>query len=419
MPRILLRAHKDPFQVATAREVYRDNLIGDNVGNLLFSNASYKLLQTRGTTVEVGRLKGGPEEAARLNERVDHVVIPLANAFRLSYTDALDRMSATIEALKVPVTVLGVGAQMRLDGRPERLGGMRESVTRFMRAVLDRSPSVGVRGEFTHDYLTGLGFSDVETIGCPSLFLGGPGLTVEKRVADLTADSRISMNLSPYVPGLGPIVEAHTKRYPRLRYAAQHRDALGMLLDPAHTPKSHATDQEVLPTHAAHPLVAGRRTSFFVEPQPWIDYLRGFDFSFGTRIHGNIAALLAGTPATVLAHDSRTLELVRFYDIPHRMMSEVTATTDAAELYAEADYTAFNANHAARFALFADFLGAHGLNHVFQPGEDPTRFDRRIAATRFPGEVDGRGLSARRSPVELLRRLPGRRPTRMPQTASA
>jgi hypothetical protein len=387
MTRILLRAHKDPFRVASARTTYRRNLIGENVGNLLFSSASYKLLQTEGTEVEVGGLHGGRAEAKRINAQTDHVVIPLANAFRPSYASSLDRMSETIEALRVPVTVLGVGAQLRLDGKVERLDSMKESVSRFVRAVLERSPSIGVRGEFTETYLRGLGFKDVEVIGCPSVFLRGPDLRVEKRVAALTTESRVSLNLSPYVPGLGPIVERHTQRYPNLRYAAQHHDALGMLLSTKHRSRTHSTDQSVLPTHHAHPLVRDGRTSFFVDPEPWMRYLAGFDFSFGTRIHGNIAALLAGTPAMVVAHDSRTLELARYYDIPHRTTKQVGPDTDAAELYAATDLTAFNEGIGERFDRFTAYLGAHGLHHVYEPGQDPTRFDRRVASVRWPGDV--------------------------------
>ena len=418
MARILLRAHKDPFRVVSPRRVFRHNLIGDNVGNLLFSSASYKLLQTSGTEVVTSKLKGGREEAARLNGEVDHVVIPLANAFRLSYAETLDRMTDLIEGLTVPVTVLGVGAQLRLDGEVERLDGMRDHVSRFMRAVLDRSPSIGVRGEYTEKYLKGLGFSDVDVIGCPSLFMQGPGLRIEKRVRTLTAKSAISLNLSPYVPKLGPIVEHHTAAYPRLRYAAQHRDALGMLLDPDFRSKEFKTDQAVLPTHRGHPLVAEGRTSFFVDPAPWIQYLSKFDYSFGTRIHGNIAALLGRTPATVLAHDSRTLELARYHDIPHRTVDALPPTIDAAELYAEADFTAFNREQAARFERFGDFVHAHGLHHVYEAGEDPKAFDRRMAKTRFPGDVGGEGAATGLpAAVSRLRRFP--RLTRRPQSAVA
>ena len=96
---------------------------------------------------------------------------------------------------------------------------------------------------------------------------------------------------------------------------------------------------------------------------------------------------MAGTPAVVLAHDSRTLELARYFDIPHRLIGEVPADVDAADLYAEADFTAFNAGHAARFATFTDFLSRHGLEHAFGAGETDPSFETRSAATDYPPAV--------------------------------
>ncbi|MDQ1530197.1 MAG: hypothetical protein QOE37_302, partial [Microbacteriaceae bacterium] len=188
----------------------------------------------------------------------------------------------------------------------------------------------------------------------------------------------------------------------------QNKEALGMLLAPRRY-ASVPPELAALPVHSRHPLVAGRRTRFFVDAQPWLDHLATFDFSFGTRIHGNIAGLAAGIPSYVLAHDSRTLELARYFDIPHRTMDRVDATTDAADLYAEADYSAFNHGHRERFERFTGFLGAHGLGHVFEAGEDPTAFDRQLAALRFPDAVRTRrsllpgGLGLRRLPVPVRR----------------
>ena len=92
------------------------------------------------------------------------------------------------------------------------------------------------------------------------------------------------------------------------------------------TPLASGTPDSLLPVHPSHPFFREDRTRFYVDPWPWIDDLRDFDFSFGTRIHGTIAALLAGTPAVVLAHDSRTLELARYFDIPHRLMRDAHQT---------------------------------------------------------------------------------------------
>ena len=232
--------------------------------------------------------------------------------------------------------MLGVGAQANAKYSPAKLRPIEASIRAFMSAVLDRSPSVGVRGEFTYDYLRSLGYRDVEVIGCPSMFLNGDRMRVEKRLPALGRDATVSMNVSPYVKAMGPIVMSHVERYRDLRYVAQDLDTLEMLLwgDRAAAPPGSLAN----PTHTTHPLFQQRKVRFYVDPWPWIDDLREADFSFGTRIHGNIAALLAGTPAYVFAHDSRTLELARYFEIPHRRMSEVPPDVDAADLYAEADY---------------------------------------------------------------------------------
>jgi hypothetical protein len=144
----------------------------------------------------------------------------------------------------------------------------------------------------------------------------------------------------------------------------------------------------LIPNHVGHPLFRENRMRLFLDPKPWFDHLATRDFSFGSRIHGNIAALLAGTPAYVLAHDSRTLELVRYFEIPHRLLRDVDGDTDAADLYAEADYTAMREGHAARWGVFAGFLEHNGLRHIGIDGEPSPSFDERQAITLFPPAVD-------------------------------
>ena len=86
----------------------------------------------------------------------------------------------------------------------------------------------------------------------------------------------------------------------------------------------------------------------------------------------------------MLAHDARTLELARYFEIPHRVVTGLPPDTDAAQLYEEADYGPLQAGHARRFRTFIDYVERQGLRHVFQPGEDPTAFDRKIGEHRLP-----------------------------------
>ena len=184
---------------------------------------------------------------------------------------------------------------------------------------------------------------------------------------------------------MGPIITSHLDKYPNLEYVAQDLDTLRLLMwrEGSTTQK----DPNAMPFHPSHPFFRDDKTLFFMDPWPWIDHLRDVDFVFGNRIHGNIAGLLAGTPSYVLSHDTRTLELSRYFDIPHRAMNDVSPDTDAADLFAEADYGPMMTGHAARFRTFIDYLERHGLHHIFEPGEDTHSFDQRVASIEYPPPV--------------------------------
>lgn len=379
------------------------NLIGRNSGNLLFIGTAYKLLATRHAIVEPDHFRADPRDADRINERYDVYVIPLANAFRRSFEPHLMRLTRLIEQLRIPVVILGVGAQSNLHYAMENLRPLDRSVKAFARAVLDRSPSIGVRGEFSEAYLRRLGFREVEVIGCPSMFLYGERLAVNKKSVALERDAKVSINVSPYHKTMGDWIMSHHDRYPNLMYIAQDLDTLALLLWGERPEGAMAGDK--LPVDRSHPLLRENKVRLFIDPWPWVEYLRDFVFAFGTRLHGNIAALVAGTPAYVVVHDSRTLECARYFGIPHRPISKVGPDTDAAELYEEADFSALNRGHAERFARFAGFLQRHGLEHIFAADENPGEFDARVAATRFAPPVDARAISAASGPLYYSRRL--------------
>jgi hypothetical protein len=389
MPQILIRAHKNPFTVADADTTYRQNLIGNNTGNLVFSQAVYRLLSTSGTDLETSGL--ARSHPGVINSRFDHVVIPLANAFRTTFLDTLDALSNLIEQLTVPVTVVGVGSQASLKGVYKGSDRVKPATMRFVRAVLNRSASIGVRGEQTRDYLKSLGFGDehVKVIGCPSMFMYGPDLHVEKKVDSLASDSPIALNVSPYVPQMAPISLYAAEHFPRLVYMAQNIQTLELMLYGTYPKgkKMNALAVAGAPITLDHPLIRSDRVRFFLDPKTWFEHLSQYEFSFGTRIHGNIAALLSGTPALLLAHDSRTLELAEYHEIPHRTITSIEDDADAISLYAESDWNRLNKAHPDRWDHFASFLNEHRLTHVYEEGQDTNAFDERLAATEYPPPV--------------------------------
>jgi hypothetical protein len=217
----------------------------------------------------------------------------------------------------------------------------------------------------------------------------GPNLKVERKAESLSQDSAIAFNVSPYVPQMGPISLYAAEHLPNLVYMAQNIQTLELMLYGSYPKgkKMTAMAASGAPITLDHPLSRSDRVRFFLDPKTWFDHLAEYDFSFGTRIHGNIAALLGGTPALLLAHDSRTLELAEYHEIPHRTITSIEEDADAISLYAESDWNRLNKAHPDRWDSFAAFLEDHRLTHVYEEGQDASAFDERLAATEFPPPV--------------------------------
>ncbi|GAB3925224.1 hypothetical protein GCM10011575_05190 [Microlunatus endophyticus] len=411
MPRILMRANKDPFTVIRPEAVLGQRLIGNNTGNLLFSDSVHATLSvpdaTIVTTADLDRSGDDEAFAARINEQFDHLVVPLANAFRTTFLNQLDNITRTIERLDIPVTVVGVGAQGEMDGIDLELTSDpqgKETVRRFCSAVLDRSAAIGVRGEITRRFLAGLGFGgdQVEIIGCPSLFRFGPGLTVTRKVDRLTSDSPVAVNITPHVPGIAEIVNANADRYQQLIFVGQEYPELRLLL---WGDQGNEGWDRSLPMNPGHRLYREDRIRVYLDPRIWYAAMAQQHFAFGTRIHGNVAAILAGTPAVVLAHDSRVLELADYHGLPRTTIAEVGTNVDAAELYERADFTEFHRSQPENFARFTAFLERNDLEHIHQPGQANPDYERRLAEVSFPagvGSLVGTDADSRQRVAERL-----------------
>lgn len=384
--RILLRASRNPLVPVTAEETLEHDLCWGNSGNLLFATAAWAYYAVPGAEVVASGLTGAnPDDAERVNAEFSAFVLPLANAFRPSFVPHLEQLTAFVRRLRIPVVVLGVGAQSDLTHDLSALHRLAGPVRAFVGAVLDRAPAIGVRGEFTADYLRSVGFRDVEVIGCPSLYLRGPRLAIRKPHERLRDDARLAVSINPPLRGMGPLVARAARRYRDLVYVAQGtRDLELMLRGERDARRRRATAP---PVSLGHPLLRRRRARFFVDAWPWVRFLSTRDFVFGSRIHGSIAALLGRTPALVLAHDSRTLELARSLGVPHARLTDLPPGTDAADLYADADYTAFNAGYEQRFSRFVAFLDRHDVAHVFEHGIGTRPFINAMRATNYPPPV--------------------------------
>lgn len=388
--RILLRSAKPPHVVLSQEAAFarkRAGTYSGNAGNLLFTNAVYRLLNTPDaevvsdslTTERKGMTKAHIE---RINSEFDHFVLPLANSLRPSFKDGLARLTSVIEKLTIPVTVVGVGAQLPYSGDWSSIdAGIHQGVRRFAKAVLDRTASIGVRGEITKQYLEWLGFADqqVDVIGCPSMYDFGRSPRVEKHVESLTVDSKIAVNVDHRVPDSFRVLSQNYDRFHDAIFVSQNQQEAALLMwgEPI------ANYPEQLPGDIHHDVYRNGDIRFFQDPRRWIEFMETRDFVFGTRLHGTIAGLLAGTPSILLTHDSRTQELADYHQLPHLPLATNLDKLNAEELYDRTDLTPLNATRAENFDRYISFVERNGLEHIHQRGRANTAYAAQLASAPF------------------------------------
>jgi hypothetical protein len=286
-----------------------------------------------------------------------------------------------VNQLTIPVVVTGVGAQLPPSGDLSSISAdLKRDVRDFMDAVLNRSASVGVRGDMTAKLLSHLGYKheQVDVIGCPSLYdYRGVAPRVEKRVPMLDKFDPIALNITPSAPWAKELASETFSKFRNSVYVPQEHNDLALLL--WGQPISALPD--TLPKTSDSPWIQQARTRFFVDARTWREFMSTRVFSFGHRIHGNIAALSAGTPACVLSFDSRTTELADYHGIPQIPANTLNrATINAAHLYDSIDMAAFNRLRAENTERWAKFLDKNGLEHSVRSAPGINGFDGELEA---------------------------------------
>lgn len=418
--RILIRSGKHPFTVVGPEASLahgRAGVFAGNVGNFLFSHSVTKAVSAPGTevisnSILTERPSVNDRYIQSINDEFEHFVLPMANSFKASFLPQLKILTSVIQKLTIPTTVIGVGAQLPISGTTERVSQeFADTVRDFVKVVLDRSASIGVRGQITKEFLLQLGFADsqVDVIGCPSFYVTSEPQPVQKAAA-IGPESRIAVSVTRSVRRMGEILANHVDRYPHMMYVPQASEDLNLLL----WGEDIAACRDLnMPSRWEHPLYQQDRIRFFLDASTWLAFMAEQEFAFGTRLHGNVAALLAGTPAVLLSHDSRTRELAEYHGMPHRTVSQVPADIDASQLYDEADFTVFNSLRADRFANYLAFLDKNDIDHIFNYPEEEQRWEQQLAVIDFPAPVQtlmARETDVRRDVVSRLQWLRQGRP---------
>lgn len=112
-------------------------------------------------------------------------------------------------------------------------------------------------------------------------------------------------------------------------------------------------------------LISQNRIKLIADMWDWRNSIisEEFSISFGSRIHGNIMALLSGVPALIVPLDIRVREMAEFYEIPHISVEKIKDKDkiDLFELFEKLDYSQFNNSFKNKYDNFEKFLVKYGI----------------------------------------------------------
>ncbi len=301
-----------------------------------------------------------------INSNFDIMLYPMANIFSIEFSKGLDPITDFIKRLNIPVYIISCGVQCDsyddLNGLVNEIG---EISNRFIRAVYHSGGDFALRGYFSAEFFQKLGYNDLNVVGCPSLFQCGPDLRVEKNNVSIKK-FKVAVN------GKSEIALPILKNCDSVFY---DQDVLFDILYNTKTylPINSSVKENIRWLKSSGfgfyltDLIIEDRIRLLSDMWDWQHSLQneGFCFSFGTRIHGNIMAILSGVPSLIVNVDSRVKEMAEFYDIPSvdysDALKQVSNKESLYKLYEKTDYSKFNSKYNEKYNAFNDFLIKKGI----------------------------------------------------------
>ncbi|MDO5126677.1 MAG: polysaccharide pyruvyl transferase family protein [Eubacteriales bacterium] len=373
--RYLMRGAMNILESHSKIEVAVRDYIGTNSGNLLYAYSVLRLLWNEGVEVDMDHYavegnRFSETDIDEINRKYSAYILPLADAFRDDFREKLVRYARFIDKLTIPCYVIGVGLRAPYEPDINEKRSFDEAVKLFVNSVLNKSSLIGVRGMITGSYLEKLGFVEgrhFTVIGCPSMYTYGLNLT-QRPLNNLSSDSSIAINYGKhnYALDINRYLYNISNQYPNYIYVAQEIGELRSYV----IGTDNSEENYLFPWGIKHKFYMENKVKFYINPEVWYNDLRKVDFSVGSRLHGNVAAILAGVPVLMINMDARMRELANWHNIPSMPMMKFDWDISLESYIEKIDVTSHLRTHANNFNHFIDFLDMNGIEHIYKGNLD-------------------------------------------------
>ena len=301
-----------------------------------------------------------------VREHCSHLCFVAATMLCLNtppWIDILSEVADFIEKLDLPVVAFGIGNSTEKKELKLSDAFIDPRSIRLLRVIAERAQSVAVRGEFTAELCKMAGVSNVEVVGCQSIYhsaaLNPPSswhhrektgriaasITPTVDLSDIIAfcmhndvdiigqDEMLEYNI---LKGQAPVASAGTNRDMSSEFAKRLSFRI--------------------PTQEYCDYITSNFHKFF-DVETWISHIGdNYDFAFGTRFHGNVAALQSGVPALWLTHDIRTIELCEHFKLPNISAEQFGSSNSIQSLKDLTDFSEFENLLPSRIKQFLAYL---------------------------------------------------------------
>lgn len=353
----------------------------DNAGNTIHAEAPFAFWDDGANSLIDGRRwrsRNGKTFAQTIefaNASADAFLFSAANFIQfdgmsIERRSAYRELSYQLQRLEIPLVPLGLGVQAPRRWNP-RDNQLPAEAIELIQVIGSKSTIISARGEFSasvmRDYA---GVSNVMVTGCPSFFsnpsafnelrsfLAGPRPGIASfNMTNPRKDAELEL-LRRAVSEKHLLVDVQRGLLSRFRgellMNPELADVPDVLREAIRRSHGEVSDREVREFGQS-------RIVSFSRAGDWIDMLRRVvRFSWGTRLHANMAALLAGRPALWVAHDTRTIEATNTLHLPAVTLSEALGMSSS-ELEDAVDFSPMFDSLSDLFLRFNEFLEASEL----------------------------------------------------------
>jgi hypothetical protein len=269
--------------------------------------------------------------------------------------------------------MIGVGAQT--NDRSD-IAKIHPNTLRMMKIISERSPEIGVRGYYTAEVLSANGIQNVNVIGCPSIYANCSPTTAfrissnlfenmavnfSRRVADHSFNKNYLMSIENALLKIAIDNDAEFIAQDEIEeIAISYGNKSNEFIDDIKIYFNQKNINEVVNYFEA-------RLRYFTNYTEWKNTIKQKNLIVGSRLHGNLIALINGIPSLTIVHDSRTLEMCALTGAPyiHINSAENINYTDniIIEKINNINYDLFIKNHKNLFIKYKKFLDLSGLNN--------------------------------------------------------